>query len=149
MKYEAKTVEEYLAAIPENRRIIINRFRKIFNENLPKGFEEIILYNMITYVVPLSIYPQGYLKKDVPLPFLSLASQKNHIGVYHMGLYMDNAILNWFEEAYDKASDKKLDMGKSCIRLKPNMQIPYQVFEELAKKITPKAFVEFYEKSRG
>lgn len=148
MTYDVKTVKEYIEAIPEERQIIINKFREIFNSYLPNGFKEIIQYNMITYVVPLELYPKGYLKNNVPLPFISLASQKNHISVYHMGLYMDDNILKWFKDTYNRLSDKKLDMGKSCIRFKPTQVIPYEVFVELAQKITPSEFIEFYEKSR-
>lgn len=148
MRYRVKTVKEYLEAIPDDRRVIINKFRELLKENLPRGFEEILLYDMITYVVPLSTYPKGYLKNDTPLPFISLASQKNHIGFYHMGLYMDNDILDWFTNRYKDVSSRKLDMGKSCIRLKPSQVIPYDVFAELVQKITPKDFINFYEKTR-
>lgn len=150
MNYDVHSVEEYINALPEERQIIIKRLRKLFNNNLPDGFEETIQYKMLTYVVPLSMYPEGYLnKKDTPLPFISIASQKHHIAVYHMGIYMKKEVLSWFEDAYKSRVGHKLDMGKSCIRFKKFDQIPYELLEELATKIKPQELIELYETLRN
>lgn len=149
MNYDVASVNEYLQAIPEERQPIIAKLRDIFKSNLPDGFEETIQYKMLTYVVPLSMYPSGYLnKKDTPLPFISIASQKHHIAVYHMGLYMNKEVMEWFEESYSKRVSHKLDMGKSCIRFKKFDQIPYDLLAELAQKITPQDFIKQYEEAR-
>ena len=102
------TVDSYLAELPEERRIAMDKLRDIFLANLPKGFEETISYGMIGYVVPHSIYPKGYhCDPKTPLPFISIASQKSHIAVYHMGIYMNPELLAWFQEAYPKHSKTK------------------------------------------
>lgn len=149
MNYDVATVDEYVQAIPKDRQPIISKLRDVFGTNLPDGFEETIQYKMLTYVVPLSLYPKGYLnKQDTPLPFISIASQKHHIAVYHMGLYMNEDIMNWFEQAYNERVSHKLDMVKSCIRFKKFDQIPYDLLEELATKITPQNFIKQYEEAR-
>jgi hypothetical protein len=149
MNYDVSSVTEYIQAIPEDRQPIISHLRDVFGANLPDGFEETIQYKMLTYVIPLSLYPNGYLnKKDTPLPFISIASQKHHIAVYHMGLYMNQEVLSWFEEAYQTRVGHKLDMGKSCIRFKKMDQIPYTLLGELAQKITPEDFIKQYEEAR-
>jgi uncharacterized protein YdhG (YjbR/CyaY superfamily) len=148
MQYEVKTVEEYLAALPEERRPAVEKLRKVILSNLPEGFEEQISYGMIGYVVPLSRYPQGYhAKKSEPLPFLSLASQKNHIALYHMGLYGKPVMEEWFVREYAERVPTKLDMGKSCIRFKKPDQIPYDLIAELCQKMTVDEFIELYESS--
>ena len=114
MKIEAQSVQEYLENLPEERKEPIEKLRKVISENLPKGFEEQLSYGMIGYVVPKSIYPKGYhCTPELPLPFLSIASQKNSINLYHMGIYADEKLLHWFQEEFPKYSNKKLDMGKS------------------------------------
>lgn len=147
MKYEANTLEEYINALPDDRKIAIQQLRKTILENLPKGFEETLSYGMIGYVVPHSIYPSGYhCTPELPLPFINIASQKNFIAFYHMGIYADKNLLNWFVEEFTKHSTLKLDMGKSCIRFKKIDQIPYQLLGELVSKITPQMWIETYEK---
>ena len=146
MKIEAQSVQEYLENLPEERKEPIEKLRKIISENLPSGFEEQLSYGMIGYVVPKNIYPKGYhCNPELPLPFLSIASQKNSINLYHMGIYADEKLLNWFQEEFPKYSKKKLDMGKSCMRFKKPEDIPYELIGELARKMTPKDWIEKYE----
>lgn len=146
MQSKALTVNDYLAELPEERQKAIDKLRKIIKKNMPKGFQETMNYGMIGYVVPHSKYPNGYHcnPKD-PLPFMNIASQKNSINVYHMGIYGDPRLLKWFTEAHAKASPKKLDMGKSCVRYKNPDDIPYELIGELASKITPEKWIEMYE----
>ena len=146
MKIEAQSVQEYLENLPEERREPIEKLRKVISENLPNGFEEQLSYGMIGYVVPKSIYPKGYhCTPELPLPFLSIASQKNSINLYHMGIYADEKLLHWFQEEFPKHSKKKLDMGKSCMRFKKPEDIPYELIGELARKMTPQDWIEMYE----
>lgn len=146
MKIEAQSVQEYLENLPEERKEPIEKLRKIISENLPNGFEEQLSYGMIGYVVPKSIYPKGYhCTPELPLPFFSIASQKNSINLYHMGIYADEKLLLWFQEEFPKYSKKKLDMGKSCMRFKKPEDIPYELIGELARKMTPKDWIEKYE----
>ena len=145
MKIEAQSVQEYLENLPEERKEPIEKLRKIISENLPNGFEEQLSYGMIGYVVPKSIYPKGYhCTPELPLPFLNIASQKNSINLYHMGIYADEKLLNWFQEEFPKYSKKKLDMGKSCMRFKKPEDIPYELIGELARKMTPQDWIEMY-----
>lgn len=147
MRILANSVEEYLAQIPEERKNILTKLRQILSKNLPDGFQEEMQYGMPSFVVPKSIYPLGYhVNPNLSLPFIALASQKNHIGFYHMGLYAHPPLLNWFTRRYHRVCDHKLDMGKSCIRLKKMEQIPYLLLEDLASKMTPKAWISVYEK---
>ncbi|MFY7839356.1 MAG: DUF1801 domain-containing protein [Lacibacter sp.] len=147
MQSKAATVDEYVAELPEDRRKAITQLRKVIKKNLPKGFKEIMNYGMMGYCVPHSMYPAGYhCKPEDPLPFLGLASQKNSINLYHMGIYADAALLKWFQDAHAKASPKKLDMGKSCIRYKKPEDIPYELIGELVSKITPQEWIATYEK---
>ena len=148
MKIEAKTVAEYIAALPEDRQKIIKKIRSVIKKNLPKGFKEVISYNMIGWVVPLSKYPDGYhCNPKLPLPFLSLASQKNFIALYHMGVYSDPKLYKWFTEEYPNHCTRKLDMGKSCVRFKKMDDIPYDLIGELVSKINPDQWIETYEKA--
>lgn len=141
-------VQSYIEKLPEDRQDTINKLRKVISENLPDGFFETISYGMIGFVVPHSLYPAGYhCKPDEPLPFISLASQKNFISLYHMGLYANPEFLQWFTEEYPKYSKTKLDMGKSCIRFKKPEQIPYELIAELCTKMTPQEWIEIYEKN--
>ncbi len=148
MQYEANSPEEYIAALPEDRQPVIKKLRETLLANLPDGFEEQIAYGMISYVVPLSRYPQGYhVKKGEPLPFISLASQKNHIALYHMGIYGDPNLLEWFTAEYAQRVPTKLDMGKSCIRFKNPDHIPYELIAALCRKITVDEHISHYEAS--
>jgi hypothetical protein len=148
MQYEAKSVTEYLEQIPENRKPIIEKIRVKINDNLPKGFEEGMNYKMIGYYVPHSIYPDGYhCDPKLPLPFMNIASQKNSINLYHMGIYANKELLDWFVREYPKHCKTKLDMGKSCIRFKKMDQIPYDLIGELASKMTSEEWISIYESS--
>ncbi len=146
MKIEANTPDEYINKLPDDRKQVMNKLRETILDNLPEGFEEALSYGMIGYVVPLSIYPNGYhCNSKLPLPFMSIASQKNFIAVYHMGLYVNQKFLNWFVQEYPKHCNTKLDMGKSCIRFKKMDQIPLDLIAELTKKVSVKEWIETYD----
>lgn len=147
MTSTATTPLEYLATLPEDRQSAMLQLRETILNNLPKGFSEGMGYGMLCYAVPHSRYPAGYhCDPKQPLPFVSLASQKNFIALYHMGLYAMPPLLNWFQEEYPKHSKAKLDMGKSCIRFKKPEQIPFSLIGELMKKISPDEWIEVYER---
>jgi hypothetical protein len=140
------TVSEYLANLPEDRREAFNQLRGAILTNLPEGFEECINYGMIGYVVPHSIYPNGYhCDSKLPLPFMNVASQKNFIAFYHMGIYGDPELMNMFVSEFPKYSKAKLDMGKSCIRFKKMNDIPFELIGELVKKMTVADWINQYE----
>jgi uncharacterized protein YdhG (YjbR/CyaY superfamily) len=142
----AKTIDQYIAELPEDRKIAISELRKVIRVNLPKGFSEEMNYGMIGYVVPHSLYPKGYhCDPTLPLPYMNIASQKNFIAVYHMGIYADTNLLNWFVKEYTHSSKAKLDMGKSCIRFKKIETIPYNLIGELAGKMTVADWIGKYE----
>jgi uncharacterized protein YdhG (YjbR/CyaY superfamily) len=142
------TVDTYIEGLPEDRKDAMQQLRKAFLDNLPQGFEECMSYGMIGYVVPQSIYPSGYhCDSKLPLPFINLASQKSHIAVYHMGIYADPELLNWFQTAYAAEVKGKMDMGKSCIRFKKPELIPYGLFAELASKMSVQNWISLYEKN--
>lgn len=146
MKYDVSTVEEYMKAIPSERRNQINQLRDVIQKNIPPGFEEDFQYGMIAYVVPLSRYKEGYhAKKDTPLPFISLASQKNNISVYHMGLYANEELNAWFEKSYKEHYQKKPNMGKSCIRFKEIDVKAVRLIGELARKMTVEDVIALYQ----
>lgn len=148
MQSKAITVEQYLAELPADKQKPVSELHKIIKKNLPRGFKEGIGYGMIGYSVPHSMYPAGYhCDPKQPLPFLSLASQKNFIAVYHMGVYADPKLLKWFTEEYAKAGVGKLDMGKSCIRFKNPDKIPFKLIGELASKVKPAEWIATYEKN--
>jgi len=148
MKIEANSPQEYLEKVPEERREALNKLRSVIKKNLPEGFEETMSYGMIGYVVPHSMYPDGYhCDPSLPLPFLNLASQKNYIAVYHSGIYANKEMHEWFIKEYRKKTGKKPDMGKSCIRLKNIEEIPFNLIGELSSKITPQEWINSYEKS--
>lgn len=148
MQSKATTVEQYLAELPADRKKAITELRNVIKKNLPKGFKEEMNYGMIGYVVPHSKYPLGYhCNPKMPLPFLNVASQKNFIAVYHMGMYANPKLLKWFTDGYSKVMGKKIDMGKSCMRYKKPEDIPYKLIGELASKITPDEWIATYEKN--
>lgn len=146
MTSAAATVDAYIAELPEDRKATIEKLRKIIKKNLPKGFKEQMSYGMMGYSVPHTIYPDGYhCDPKLPLPFMGMASQKNSINIYHMGIYADPDLYKWFTEAHAKASKKKLDMGKSCIRYKKPEDIPFDLIGELCTKMTPQDWINLYE----
>lgn len=146
MKSEANRPEEYIRQLPEERREAMMKLRHTIQESLPVGFEETMSYGMLAYVVPHSLYPPGYhVNPEEPLPFMSIASQKNYIALYHMGMYMIPEVLAWFQEEYPKHVQTKLDMGKSCVRFKKPESIPYSLIAELSGKITVQEYIKRYE----
>ena len=148
MKSNVQTIAGYLDTLPEERREAMEKLRKVLKKNLPEGFSEVMSYGMIGYVVPHQLYPKGYhCDSKLPLPFINLASQKNFIALYHMGLYADPQMLAWFTEEYPKHSKFKLDMGKSCIRFKKPEHIPYDLIAELAGKMSAEAWISLYERN--
>jgi Domain of unknown function (DU1801) len=147
MQSKLKTVPEYIDSLPPERKQIIGAIRKAILKSLPKGFQEEMNYGMIGYVVPHKLYPDGYhCDPTLPLPFLSLASQKNFIAIYHMGIYAQPKLSGWFQDEWKVYSTKKLDMGKSCIRFKKPEDVPLDLIGELATKLTPQQWIEIYEK---
>lgn len=148
MNVKSNTPDEYISQLPEDRQKVMNRLRQTILENLPKGFEETMSYGMIGYVVPHTIYTDGYhCDPKLPLPFMSIASQKNFIALYHMGIYADTELYNWFVGEYSKAISTKIDMGKSCIRFKKLEAIPFDLIAKLCTKITVKQWINLYEKN--
>lgn len=146
MTSTAKTADEYIASLPEDRRAAMEKLHKTIATHLPKGFAETMQYGMMGWVIPHSEYPAGYhCNPQQALPFVSIASQKNFIAVYHMGVYSMPELLDWFTKEYPKHSKTKPDMGKSCIRFKKPEQIPYDLIGELMKKVTPEKWIEVYE----
>ena len=146
MQIDSTTVTEYLAAIPEERKIAFHKLRDTILKNIPHGFEEEFSYGMIGFVVPKSIYPKGYhCNPKLPLPFISIANQKNFIALYHMGIYMKPDLLNWFVAEFSKYTDQKLDMGKSCIRFKKPDKIPLELIAELVKKVSVENWIQTFE----
>jgi len=148
MLIPAKNVDEYVEKVPDDRKKVIAELRKTIKKNIPKGFKEELGYGMPGYVVPHSLYPEGYhCDPKLPLPFLGFASQKNFIALYHMGIYADKNLMDWFVKEFPKYSDKKLDMGKSCIRFKKPEDIPMKLIGELVSKMTVNDWINLYEKS--
>jgi len=146
MQIAANSPNEYLELIPDDRKPAMNRLRQTILANLPKGFEETMSYGMIGYVVPHSVYPSGYhCDPKLPLPFMAIASQKNFIAVYHIAIYADKKLSDWFTAEYPKHTKVRLDMGKSCLRFKKPDDIPFELISELASKVTPEAWIAIYE----
>lgn len=149
MQYDATTPEEYMTMLPEERKTPFSQLRKIILDNLPAGFDETMEYGMITYVVPHTTYPAGYhVNPKIPLPFISIASQKNFIALYHLGIYADDNLKEWFVNAYPRYSKRKLDMGKSCIRFKRADDIPFAFLGKLVSRMSVQQWVDLYEQSR-
>ncbi|GLB48384.1 DUF1801 domain-containing protein [Neptunitalea lumnitzerae] len=146
MTSKATSPEEYISELPEDRKAAIIKLRETVLNNLPEGFQEGMSYGMVGYVVPKSVYPAGYhCSPELPLPFMSFASQKNFIAFYHMGIYAKKELLDWFVAEYPKHCKYKLDMGKSCIRFKKVDAIPYELLGELVTKMTPQEWIDIYE----
>ncbi len=147
MQSKATTPEDYLLSLPIERKEVMTTLRKVILKNLPKGFKEEMSYGMLGYIVPHSLFPAGYhCDPKLPLPFLAIASQKNFVALYHMGIYSDPKLLKWFTDEYPKHCKSKLDMGKSCIRFKKMEDIPYKLISELVSKITPEEWIKTYER---
>jgi uncharacterized protein YdhG (YjbR/CyaY superfamily) len=146
MQSKAATPSEYMASLPEDRKEAMAKLRETIAKNLPEGFEETMTYGMPGWVIPHSAYPAGYhCDPKLPLPFLSIASQKNFIAVYHMGVYADKELHDWFVAEYPNYSKTKLDMGKSCMRFKKPEAVPYGLIGQLVAKMTPQQWIDKYE----
>ncbi len=146
MTSNATSPEEYIAEAPEERRSALEKLRRTINDNLPKNFSEGMQYGMIGYFISHEVYPDGYhCDSKQPLPFMSFASQKNSINFYHMGIYADKDLLDWFTSEFPKYSKKKLDMGKSCMRFKKPEDIPYKLIGELVQKVSAEDWIKTYE----
>ncbi|MBO0477549.1 DUF1801 domain-containing protein [Vagococcus sp. DIV0080] len=140
-------IEEYIQGIDENRQVAFNKLVEVVRENIPEGFEEVFQYGMITYAVPLDVFPEGYLNRvDEPLPFISLGAQKRHLALYHLGIMGNKELLQWFQEEYAKVVPTKLNMGKSCIRMTNVKHIPYELIGELVSKMSMEEWIESYQK---
>lgn len=146
MQSKAKNINEYLKELPVDRVEPMKKLRDVILKNIPEGFKEEMNYGMIGYVIPHSIYPDGYhCDPKQPLPFVCIASQKNFIALYHMAVYADQKLHDWFVKEYPGHSKQKLDMGKSCVRFKKTDQIPYELIGELMRKISVKDYIKKYE----
>jgi uncharacterized protein YdhG (YjbR/CyaY superfamily) len=139
MRSSATTVEEYLAELPEERRSAIEAVRQVILKNLPEGYEEVMNWGMITYQVPLETYPDTYNKK--PLMYAALAAQKNHMAVYLTAIYVNEKASQEFEAAY-RATGKRYDVGKSCVRFKKLADLPLELIGESIASLQVGKFVE-------
>lgn len=148
MNYKAVSPEDYISKLPPERQPVVSKLRSIISKNLPKGFKEQMSYGMLGFVVPHSLYPDGYhCDTKLPLPFINLASQKNFIALYHSGIYADSKLHDWFVAEYPNHVKTKLDMGKSCIRFKKMETVPYGLIGELCSKMTVKQWISIYEQN--
>jgi hypothetical protein len=148
MQSNSLTVKDYLKELPIDRAPYFIKLRDTILNNIPLGFEEVMSYGMISYVVPHTIYPAGYhCDPKLPLQFTAIASQKNFIAIYHMGIYGSPKLYDWFVTEYPKHCKTKLDMGKSCIRFKKMDDIPYKLIAELMTKITVKDWINVYQEN--
>lgn len=148
MEAKVKTVANYIDNISENRKDAFLQLRSVILENIPIGFTEIINYGMPSYVVPHSLYKLGYhCDPKLPLPFISIAAQKNFIAIYHMGIYANTSLMTWFTEEYPKHCKRKIDMGKSCIRFKKPDEIPFDLIKQLIKKMSVDEWISLYEQA--
>lgn len=146
MQYQATSSEDYISQVPKEQQDALKQLRRVIKANLPKGFEEGIQYGMIAYSVPHSVYPDGYhCNPKIPLPFMSFASQKNSINLYHSGIYAKKELHDWFVNEYPKHCKRKLDMGKSCIRFKKVEDIPFDLIGELVQKMSCEEWITIYE----
>jgi hypothetical protein len=146
MQSKAVNIEEYLSELPDDKKGAVAQLHQLIIKNLPKGYQPHMGYGMLCYSIPHSIYPAGYhCSPELPLPFMSLAAQKNSINLYHMGIYANPELLKWFQDEFPKHCKTKLDMGKSCIRFKKPDQIPFELIAELCQKITVEEYIKMYE----
>lgn len=146
MKAKGSTIEEIINNVDAERKPFFQQLHQTIVEHLPKGFEPGISYGGLGYVVPHTRYPEGYhCKPEEPLPFAGIAAQKGSINFYHMGLYADERLMNWFKEEFPKHSKHKLDMGKSCVRFKKHNEIPLRLIGELMQKMSVQNWIDKYE----
>ena len=148
MTSNANTPEEYINELPKERKEVIQKITAVIQKKLPVGFEARMGSGMLSYHVPHKIYPGGYhCNPELPLPFINVASQKNFVALYHMGIYANKELLNWLVAEFPRHSSKKLDMGKCCIRFKNLNEIPYELIGLLVTKMTSVEWIELYEKN--
>jgi uncharacterized protein YdhG (YjbR/CyaY superfamily) len=146
MRIEAENLDDYITKCPEERQEPMKKLAEAIRSNIDPNFSEGMSYGMPGWVVSHDLYPDGYhCKPSEPLPFISVASQKNFIAVYHMGVYANEDLMKWFLAEYPKHSSKKLDMGKSCIRFKKMDDIPYDLIGELVGKMNAAQWIDLYE----
>jgi len=139
-------VEEYLRSIAPERKEVFQRLHDTILANLDPEFDVVMSYGMIGYVLPHKVYPAGYhCDPKLPLPFVSIASQKSHMALYHMGMYANPELLDWFVQTYTAVTGKKPDMGKSCIRFKKPESIPIPLIGELIGKMSASEWIALYE----
>lgn len=155
MQSKAKTVAEYLSSLPDDRRRALEAVRRVILDNLDSDYEEGMSYGMIGYYVPHRVYPAGYhCDPKQGLPFAGLASQKNYMSLYLMGLYCGcvdgvsaTALVQWFRDAWVK-SGRKLDMGKACIRFRKLEDLPLDVVGEAIRRLPASVYIEQYERAK-
>jgi hypothetical protein len=156
MQSKASTVGDYLAGLPDDRRLAIEAVRQIILANLDADYEEGMQYGMIGYYVPHRVFPPGYhCDPKQPLPFAALASQKNHLSLYLMGVYCgcgegpgsaETADARWFREAWAKTG-KRLDMGKACVRFKKVQDLALDVIGQAIKRVPAKRYIARYQET--
>lgn len=148
MQSDATTPAAYVASLPPDRRAVVKKLRATLRKHLPEGFEETMGYGMLAWVVPHRLYPPGYhADPSLPLPFINLASQKQYVALYHLGL-QEKALLAWFKAEWPRHTAARLDLGKSCLRLRDLDDVPYALIGALAARLTPRAWIAQYEASR-
>ena len=148
MNYKADSVEDYISQLPEERKPVITKLWSILQENLPQGFDFKLSYGMPGAVIPHSLYEGGYhCSPELPVPFASIASQKNFVALYNSAVYAIPELYDWWVAEYPKHAKRKLDMGKSCIRFKSINNIPYDLIAELCQKVSPQDYLEIYKKA--
>jgi hypothetical protein len=148
-EYSNISPDDYIKQQPVERQAALEALRHTILNNLPEGFKEIFQYGMIGYVVPHEIYPEGYhVNPKESLPFMGLANQKGYIALYHLGIYADSSLLEWFVKSYEDLNIGKLDMGKSCIRFKRIDKIPLELVGELCSKMSVESYVSVYEANK-
>ncbi len=146
MQVDTTQINAYIDALDADRSEVVLKLFNTIKKALPKGFEATISYGMIGFVVPFDLYPNGYhCKPTLQLPFINLASQKNFVAIYHMGIYANPTLMKWFVDSYAALEIGKLDMGKSCIRFKKMEAIPYDLIAELCSKMSPQDWITCYE----
>lgn len=145
MRSASGTIEEYLAALPDDRRQAITAVRDLILQNLPEGYQEALAFGMIGYVIPLSRYPKTY--NGQPLMYAAVANQKNYMSVYLMGVYGSTEAADWFQTEY-RLTGKRLDMGKSCVRFRRLDDLPLQLIGRAVARFTPEEFIRIYESNR-
>ena len=139
------SIKDYINSLASDRKTTITQLINVIEQNIPKGFKKVMNYGMPSFVIPHTIYPNGYhCDTTLPLPFIGVSNQKSSISLHHMGLYADPELLNWFKSEYPKHSNTKLDMGKSCIRFKKFNEIPYELIGILSNKMTVKNWIDIY-----